>query len=379
VQKGQAIRCYAAGHKDYYELLGVKRDATEKEIKKAFRKLALKFHPDTNKDNPDAEKKFKEISEAYGVLSDKEKKQKYDMYGHDAFQDGDPFGGQGPDIQDILRQFGFGFGGGGGGGGGDFFGFGGGGGPGGMERGENLEMRQTVSFMEAIEGVEKEITFRAKRPCKTCKGTGDKDGETKRCPSCGGRGMEVISQGFMQMQIPCRACGGRGTDPAHACGTCRGNGTTLESKTLKVKIPAGIDDNDTMRVPRQGHAGDRGGQAGDLYMNIRVLPHKYFTRNGQDIHLKVPISVPEAVLGGSIVVPTVTGKVEVKIPAGTQPSDRSVLRAKGVKSTNAWKASGNQVLHWKIKIPSKDELSEEQLEGLKKFGEGLKAERPFDK
>lgn len=379
---GQGRRHYArrsesGKEKDYYELLGVSKTATEKEIKKAFRKLALKFHPDTNKDNPEAEKKFKEISEAYGVLSDKEKRQKYDTYGHDAFQDGDPFGGQGPDIQDILRQFGFGFGGGGGGGGGDFFGFGGGGG-GGPERGENIELRQSVSFMEAIEGVEKEITFRVKKPCKVCKGSGDKDGETKRCPSCGGRGMEVISQGFMQMQIPCRACSGRGTDPANSCNTCRGNGTTLESKTLRVKIPAGIDDNDTMRVPRQGHAGDRGGPAGDMYMNVRVLPHKYFTRNGGDIHLKVPISVSEAIKGGTIVVPTVTGKVEVKIPPGTQPSEKSVLRGKGVKSTNAWKASGNQILHWKVSIPSYDSLTEEQKEGLEKLSEGLTVQRPFD-
>jgi len=360
-------RSYASGDKDYYQVLGVSRDATEKDIKKAFRKLAKEYHPDRNKGDKEKEKMFQTFSAAYDVLSDPEKRRKYDMMGHSAFSEG--YSAQdAPDFEDILNQFGFGGGGGGFGGFEDIFGGAFGGGQGRSrqtsrgKQGQNLEMTQTISFMESVKGVKKEISYSTKVSCDTCKGYGTKDAKRPpTCSSCGGSGTQTASQGglFFVQQI-CSSCRGTGEMVTDPCGTCSGKGTNGKRVNLEVSLPAGIDDQDTVRVPRKGCAGERGGPAGDLFITVRVQPHSYFKRSGNDILLDVPLSLSQAVFGGTVKVPTVHGKnLEVTVKTGTQSGERSILRGKGISRKGRFDV-GNQVLTYKVNIPSAATLPEDQ-------------------
>jgi len=360
-------RSYASGEKDYYQVLGVTRDATEKDIKKAFRKLAKEYHPDRNRGDKEKEKQFQQFSAAYDVLSDPEKRKKYDMVGHQAFSEG--YSAQdAPDFEDILSQFGFGGGGSGFGGFEDIFGgaFGGGAGRSRQtargKQGQNLEMSQTISFMEAVNGVKKEISYSTKISCDTCKGFGTKDAKRPpTCSSCGGSGSQTASQGglFFVQQI-CSTCRGTGEMITDTCGTCSGKGTTGKRVNLEVSLPAGIDDQDTVRVPRKGCAGERGGPAGDLFITVRVQPHSYFKRANNDILLEVPLSLTQAVFGSIVVVPTVHGKnLEVNVKPGTQSGERSILRGKGISRKGRFDV-GNQILTYKVLIPSGETLPDNQ-------------------
>jgi len=345
--------------KDYYELLGVERTASQSEIKKAYRKLALKYHPDTNKDDPKASEKFTKLSEAYEVLHDEEKRKMYDQYGQQAFKDQ----GQGPDFhqfdaEDILSHFGFG----------DLFGQGGkrgkrGGGGVRKQRGSDVKTSVRVSFMEAVQGCEKSINIPKKEECHTCHGTGAAPGtKPKTCSMCGGKGTTIISNGFIQFSTECQACDGEGTIITKKCTTCSGSGTVSVKKNFKIQIPKGVSNGHGLRLTNQGDAGRQGGPSGHLYVMVKVLEHELFQRNGLDIHLAVPITVSQACLGGAVVVPTLTKKFEVKIPPGTQTNDMRVMRGKGV---DVGHQKGDMYLHFIVQIPKK--LSGNQEESLKQF------------
>jgi len=372
--------------KDYYEVLGIKRDANKGEIKKAFHNLAKKYHPDMNKTDPTASEKFKEVSNAYEVLSDEEKRRMYDQFGHAAF-DPSQFqtSQQGVDPQEILRRFGmdpfeiFGDLG---------FAMGGMGGMGmnmGMRdnRGSDVEVPLKVTFMEAVQGSEKEIKFNSRVTCNTCNGSGAKPGsKANTCNKCNGKGSEVVSNGFLNFSTVCRNCDGEGKVVSNKdlCSTCRGRGTKVESKTVKVKIPQGVDNDSIIRIHGQGHAGDKGAKSGHLFVRLQVTPDQIFKRdeNSIDIHVEVPINVGQAILGGSVVVPTLTGDVEVKIPPGTQPFEKRVLKGKGIKKPNSTH-HGNQYLHFKVTIPSSSQLTPKQKDLIEEFQKEEKPRDPFKK
>lgn len=327
--------------------------------------MALKYHPDTCKE-PNAKEKFVEISNAYEVLGDEAKRKQYDQFGEAAFQDGGPGfqgganggpgGFQNMDVDEILRHFG------------DIFGQGPGGRPNPemQNRGADVEVGQTLEFMEAAKGVEKDIVYRANVSCKTCNGSGSKSGtKPQTCKVCRGTGHQIVQQGFFAFNQPCRACGGEGTTVTDPCGSCGGEGVVREKRTLRVKIPAGVDSGSSIRVPKQGDAGRRGASSGHLYLNIKVNPHPVFTRQGPDVHLQVPITVSQAVLGGSVVIPTIENDVELKIPPGTQPNEQRVLRNKGLPQAGR-SDKGHQYVHFNIIVPSK--LTPRQKELIEEFG-----------
>lgn len=307
--------------RDYYEVLGVERDAAEKDIKKAYRRVAMKFHPDRNQGNAEAEEKFKEASEAYEVLCDTQKRSAYDQFGHDAVSGnggGGGFGG-GANFSDIFGDV---FG--------DIFG-GGGGGRRGPVRGSDLRYNLDVDLEQAVKGTEVKIRIPTLVSCGTCDGSGAKKGSSPvTCTTCGGVGQVRMQQGFFSVQQTCPNCRGKGKMIADPCGSCHGQGRVEETKTLSVKVPPGVDTGDRIRLSGEGEAGPDGGPAGDLFVQINVREHNIFERDGKHLYCEVPISFIDAALGGELEVPTLDGRVKLKIPEETQTGKLFRLRGKGV-------------------------------------------------
>lgn len=359
-----------ADKRDYYEVLGVSRDATADDLKKAYRKLAVKYHPDKNPDDKSAEEKFKEVSEAYDVLSDEQKRAAYDRYGHAAFAGG--MGGPGAggggggfhDPFDIFREV---FGGGGGVFE-TFFGGGGGGGQrrrGGAQRGSDLRYALEITLEEAAHGAEKEIEYERLIGCKTCSGSGSSTGSGKKaCRTCGGAGQVISSRGFFQVQQTCPDCSGTGEVVTDPCKACRGSGRVKERTRVRLRIPAGIEEGSRLRSQGNGDSGTAGGPAGDLYVVIHLKPHEIFQREGDDLHCEIPMSFVTAALGGELTVPTIEGKASVKIPAGTQDGTTFRLRGKGMKRYGD-SHHGDLYAHVKIAVPTR--LTSEQKAKLQEF------------
>lgn len=334
--------------RDYYEVLGIQRAASIDDIKKAYRKLALKYHPDKNPGDPEAEEKFKEAAEAYGVLSDDEKRARYDRYGHQGVGAGGFDPNQFADFGDILGDL-FGFG--------DFFGTSRRR-PTRPARGNDLRYDLEIDFEDAVFG--KEITLDVPRivTCTTCNGTGAKAGtQPVTCGGCGGRGQIRYSQGFFAVSRTCPQCGGTGKVIKDPCKSCNGQGRVREEKKISVKIPAGVDDGSRLRVGGEGESGYNGGPAGDLYVFISVREHEKFTRRDYDIHSEELISVTRAALGGEVFVDTLDGKETLRVPAGTQPNQVFRLRGKGVQFLDGG-GRGDHYVHVSVKIPSA--LNDEQ-------------------
>ena len=358
--------------RDYYEVLGVSKTATQDELKKAYRKLARKYHPDLNKDNAEAAEKFKECNEAYSVLSDEQKRAQYDQFGHAAFENGGMGGGGG---------FGGagGFGGFGGSGMEDIFDmfFGGQGGRGGRsskagpQRGADLRFDLEISFEEAAFGLEKEINLYRDEVCDHCHGEGAEPGsKVDTCPECNGSGYVRFTQNTMFGQMvnerPCSRCKGEGKIISEPCKECRGKGTVKRNKKLKVKIPAGVDNGSRLRVSNEGEAGAKGGPSGDLYVYLYVKPHKFFERDGTTVLCEVPINIVQATLGADIKVPTLDGQVTMKIPEGTQPGKVMRIKGKGIPSLRN-SSRGDQLVRIKVVVPTK--LSDKQKDALRKFAD----------
>ncbi len=342
---------------DYYELLGVEKSADNKQIKKAYKRLAMKHHPDRNADNKaSAEEKFKEIQKAYAILSDEQKRQAYDQFGHagvdgsagaGGFGGGSPFGGGG--FGDIF---------------GDIFG-------GSQQqpdnRGADLRYDLEIDLKDAAEGKTVKIRIPKNEKCDTCSGTGAKPGTSiKTCSACGGAGQVQMQQGFFAVQRPCPTCSGTGQKIESPCGSCRGQGVVRKQKTLSVKIPAGVDTGNRIRLGGEGEAGSRGGPSGDLYVQVHVKKHNIFQREGNDLYCEVPIDFATASLGGSIEVPTLDGKLKIKVPAGTQTGKLFRLRGKGI---TAIRHGGAGDLLCQVKIETPVNLNKKQKELLKEFSE----------
>lgn len=358
--------------RDYYEILGVNKGASDGDVKKAYRQLAKKYHPDANPDNKDAETKFKEASEAYEVLSDEQKRQNYDQFGHSAFEgagSGGGFSGNfsgGVDMGDIFESF---FGGSNSGGGfSSFFG----GGSRGPVRGADLQYNLTITFEEAVFGCQKEISFTADDTCEVCNGSGAKAGTyPETCPTCKGSGQEtVIKQtlfGAMQSVTTCRQCKGRGKIVKNPCTNCSGKGIKRKQKTVTIDIPKGINDSQSIRRVGMGAPSVDGGENGDLLIAIRVKPHKEFVRDGNDIYIEIEISIVQATIGDTINIPTIDGNIEYEIKAGTQPETIATLKYKGVFSVRNERIRGDQIIKFKIVVPTK--ISVRQKELLIEFAE----------
>jgi len=361
-----------ADKRDYYEVLGISKGASEDEIKKAYKKMARKYHPDLNPDNKEAEEKFKEVNEAYEVLSDPNKKARYDQYGHAGV---DPNFGAGAgfdgsfdfgDLGDIFGNF---FGGG-------FGGFGGGGrrtNPNAPQRGESIRLSLTISFEEAAFGCEKEVTVERMEQCGTCGGSGCAAGTTPEvCPDCHGSGQVQVRRqtpmGVFATSSPCGRCGGKGKIIHQPCPDCRGTGAVRKRKTIKASIPAGIDNGQTISIRSQGHAGKNGGPAGDLLITITVRPHELFRREGTSVLCEAPITFAQAVLGAELEIPTIDGKVKYDLPEGTQSGTTFRLKGKGIPSING-RGRGDQYVTVYIETPRN--LNKEQKDALKKFAETM--------
>jgi molecular chaperone DnaJ len=345
--------------KDYYEILGVSRTADDKEIKSAYRKLARKHHPDVNPGDKGAEEKFKEVAEAFAVLSDPEKRAQYDQGGHQAFGPGfDPFAGQGFD----LRNFSFGdlgelF---------DMFGAGRARSARRTVRGEDLEAEVTVPFLDALRGTTLQVAIPRRSPCPVCGGSGQAAGaEDKECPDCAGTGRKVQRRKGLQVSLTCNRCGGSGKLPAKACPACGGAGLRLTQDPVKVRIPAGVEDGGRLRLAGQGSAGAHGGPAGDLYLTVRVEPHPLLRREGQDLFVDVPIGLAKAALGGSADVPTAEGRATITIPAATRSGQRFRLKGRGVPASGS-RAAGD--LYAVVQIVPPRALDARSREILEEFG-----------
>ena len=368
--------------KEYYEVLGIGKNATDAEIKSAYRKLAKKYHPDLNPGNKEAEEKFKEVNEANDVLSDPQKRQRYDQFG---FAGVDPnyaaangggaggFGGGfgGVDLGDIFGDiFGGGFGGG-------FSGFGGGSSTrtaNAPRKGHDIQASVILTFEEAAHGCSKKITINRQDTCPDCGGTGAAKGTSpETCPDCGGRGYVVTQQrtpfGVMQSQQPCSHCGGRGTIIRNPCKTCRGTGKTAARKSLEINIPAGIDDDQNIALRGQGDAGSNGGPAGDVIVHVTVKADPMFERDGYDVTIHVPITFSQAVLGDDVEVPTVDGRIVQHIPEGTQSGTKFRLRGQGIQYLNG-RGRGDQYVIVDVEIPKK--VTRAQREALKAFEDSMK-------
>ncbi|NMG64288.1 molecular chaperone DnaJ [Azoarcus indigens] len=343
--------------RDYYEVLGVNRDAGDDEIKKAYRKLAMKFHPDRNPDNKEAEEKFKEAKEAYEMLSDPQKKAAYDRYGHAGVDPSMGGGQQGFDgfadaFSDIF---------------GDIFGGGGSGGRGrsNVYRGADLRYNLEITLEEAARGAEKTIRIPTVEECETCHGSGAKPGtQAKSCPTCGGAGQVRIQQGFFSIQQTCPKCHGSGRIIPDPCRDCNGAGRVKKQKTLEVKIPAGIDEGMRLRHAGHGEPGVNGGPPGDLYVEIHIRQHAVFQRDRDDLHCEMPISFTTAALGGEIEIPTLDGMARLKIPAETQSGKVFRLRGKGIRNVRS-QAPGDLMCHVVVETPVN--LTDRQKELLREF------------
>lgn len=355
---------------DYYELLGVEKNASEEELKKAYRKKAVQYHPDKNQGNKDAEEMFKKVSEAYEVLKDPQKRAAYDRYGHAAFQQGGGAGPRGPggmgggfhDPFDIFREV---FGGAGGGGGGIFEEFFGGGGRDGGHDGADLRYDLEITLEDAAHGVEKEITFRKAVSCERCGGSGAEPGSKRvTCPTCRGSGQIRRSGGIITFTQTCPTCAGAGSKVEKACSACRGEGRTAKNTKLNVRIPPGVDTGSRLRSVGNGEAGMAGGQAGDLYIVISVKEHEIFERQGDDLFCEIPIKFTLATLGGTIEVPTLSGKASLKIPAATQSGTTFRLKSKGMPSLRGGHP-GDQLVRVHVEVPTN--LSSEQRKKLEEF------------
>lgn len=346
--------------KDYYGLLGVSKTATQDEIKKAYRKLALQYHPDKNPGDKAAEEKFKEISQAYAVLSDSAQRAKYDQFGSAAFEGGagaNPFGQGFGDFSGFEDIFGDIFG--------SFFG-GGGGGPqrsrGRGRAGRDLRFDLEVTFEEAAFGTEKEININRGQPCETCSGSGAAEGSgPEKCNQCGGAGQVRMTQGFFTIARPCPGCNGSGQKISNPCTSCSGSGIKMQRSKLNVKVPPGIDHGQRLKLRGEGEAGSAGGPAGDLYVHITIKPHQIFQREESEVLCEVPISYSQAVLGGEVEVPTLEGFVKLKIPAGTSGGKVFRLKNKGIQilGTNR---RGDQHVQVHIHVPKK--ISDEYKKAL---------------
>ena len=365
----------AENKRDYYEVLGVQKGASEEEIKKAYKKMARKYHPDLNPGDKDAEEKFKEVNEAYEVLSDSEKKARYDQFG---FAGVDPnfgaggggwgggAGGAGFDFGDLGDIFG------------SFFGGGFGGGqtrrnPNAPQRGESIRMNLTISFEEAAFGCEKELELDRYESCETCHGSGAAPGTSpETCPDCGGSGVvqtrRQTPMGVFASTAPCSRCGGRGRIIKEPCKDCRGSGMVRRRRKIQASVPAGIDNGQTISIRGQGHAGKNGGPAGDLLVTITVRPHELFRREGTSVLCEAPITFPQAVLGAELEIPTIDGKVKYDIPEGTQSGTTFRLKGKGIPALNG-RGRGDQYVTVYIETPRN--LNREQKEALKKFAEAV--------
>ncbi|HXL24469.1 MAG TPA: molecular chaperone DnaJ [Chthoniobacterales bacterium] len=355
----------ATKKRDYYEVLGVGRSTSEEEIKRAYRKLAVKFHPDKNPDDPHAEEKFKELGEAYDVLMDADKRAAYDRFGHAAFEQGGGFRGGFHDPFDIFREV---FGGGGVGGGIFETFFGGMAGHGeDRQRGADLRYDMQITLEEAAFGAEKEIEVRKLDVCSKCGGTGAESGSRSiNCPVCGGRGQVISSRGFFQVSQTCPRCGGVGHIVEKPCRGCGGEGRLEKPSRIKLKIPAGIVDGSRLRSPRNGEVGIRGGPQGDLYVVVHVQEHKIFQREEDNLYCEVPIPFTLATLGGEVPVPTLEGKANLKVPAGTQSGQMFKLRGKGVVHVNG-RERGDLLVRIMVEVPTR--LNTEQRAKLQEFAE----------
>ena len=357
---------------DYYDLLGVSRQATEDELKKAYRKKAVQYHPDKNPGNKEAEEKFKQISHAYEVLKDPQKRAAYDRYGHAAFEGpgagagrAGGMGGGFHDPFDIFREV---FGAGGGGGGGIFdemFGGGGGGGAGGGRDGSDLRYDLEITLEEAARGVEKELSFRKAAACDRCDGSGAEPGSKRvTCSTCGGAGQIRRSGGIITFRQTCPTCGGAGTKVEKACTQCRGEGRVPKTTKVTVRIPPGVDTGSRLRSVGNGEAGVGGGSPGDLYIVLAVKEHEIFERQAQDLFCEIPIKFTLATLGGTIEVPTLFGRATLKIPASTQSGTTFRLRGKGMPSLRGG-AQGDQLVRVHVEVPTS--LTSEQRRMLEEF------------
>jgi molecular chaperone DnaJ len=344
--------------RDYYEVLSVPRDVDGNELKTAYRRLALQYHPDRNPGDAAAEDRFKEASEAYAVLSDPDKRRSYDRFGFEGVGAG---AGGFPDFGD-LGGFGDVFG--------DLFGdlFGGRTTrrrPGRGQRGADLRYNLEVELGDVVDGTETQIKIPKMRPCATCHSSGARPGTSaETCPRCRGTGQVVLQQGFFRLSRPCDACGGQGEIVRERCADCRGSGRTEGMQTIKVRVPAGVDDGTRLRLTGEGEAGIAGGPPGDLYVVISVKRHPLFERDGRDLHCEVPISFVQAALGDEIEVPTLDGKVMLRVPEGTQSGKVMRLRGKGLPSIRS-AAPGDQLLHIFVEVPTK--LNKRQRELLEAF------------
>lgn len=357
-----------ADKRDYYDVLGIQKGASEDEVKKAFKKKAREFHPDLHPDDPTCEAKFKEVNEAYEVLSDADKRSRYDQFGHDGVDNafGDGFGGFG-DMGDILENIFGGFSGG--------FGFGGGGrstanAP---KRGQDINEAIVIDFMEACSGKKHELKINRMAQCDACNGTGASSGTSAEvCPDCQGRGSVKTTQrtpfGAISSTKPCPHCGGKGKIIKNPCQKCRGLGRARTTKTVSFDIPAGIADGQTIRLSGQGDCGSNGGPSGNLNVTISVRPHQLFTRDGYDIHCEIPVTFTQAVLGDEITVPTIDGNVKYNISEGTQTGTVFRLKGKGVKKLNRTER-GHQYVKITVEVPKN--LSKKQKDLLKSFEASL--------
>ena len=354
--------------RDYYEVLGVEKSTDPKEIKKAYRRVAMKFHPDRNPDDPKAEDKFKEATEAYDVLMDAQKREAYDRFGHagvDASMGGG--GGAGGNFSDVFGDV---FG--------DIFGGGGGRGRGGPQRGSDLRYTLDISLEDAVRGTTVEIRVPALSGCDTCDGSGAAKGsKATTCGTCGGAGQVRMQQGFFQVQQTCPTCRGKGKSISDPCRSCHGQGRVERTKTLSVKVPSGVDTGDRIRLSGEGEAGPDGGPNGDLFVQMSVQQHAIFERDGKNLYCEVPITFADAALGGELEVPTLDGRVKLKIPSETQTGKLFRLRGKGVKPVRGGSV-GDLLCRATIETPV--HLNKRQKELLKELhesmGEGGKAQSP---
>jgi molecular chaperone DnaJ len=343
--------------RDFYEILGVNRDASDDEIKKAYRKLAMKHHPDRNPDNPKAEEHFKEAKEAYEILSDAQKRQAYDQFGHagvdpQAGPGGAGMGGFADAFSDIFGDI---FGGGRGGGGGRST----------VYRGADLRYNLEVSLEEAARGTDTRIRIPAMEECETCKGSGAKPGtQPKTCATCGGAGQVRMQQGFFSIQQTCPKCHGSGRIIPEPCPSCHGAGRVKQHKTLQVKIPAGVDEGDRIRLAGEGEHGVNGGPPGDLFVQIHIKAHSVFQRDHNDLHCEMPVSFATAALGGEIEIPTLDGAAKIKIPAETQSGKVFRLRGKGIRGIRS-SGPGDLMCHVVVETPVN--LTERQRDLLREF------------